>query len=282
MRLVRGSSPAVVSPSAVTRSHLHLWTLSDGTGLHAPYAELAVDQETLRLCCHLCGKWFVSLGSHVRAHGYTADSYRQAMGLCNTTALTCSALSASIAGRQSVGYRRDPQVRENLREGRAARKTQNSAPTVLDAPTTPPVSSAVIGEPAQRVRRRRAALAAGRATVAARREQALAVTLAERGYDCLHEFLRQSYAEGGDLESLARTTGLGRVRLRREVEMAGITVERSVRTLRGQSGPAPTTTMLPPPGGWGATTCSPGSVNVETKVGRWLAWHGRSDTAPRG
>lgn len=224
MRLAKDSYPADAPRLSVTRSHLHLWTLSDGTGLHAPYAELAVDPETLRLCCHLCGKWFVSLGSHVRAHGYTADSYRQAMGLCDTTALTCSALSASIAGRQSVRYRRDPQVRENLRDGRAARKTQNLALTVLDAPTKPPAPSAVTGEPAQRVRRRRAALAAGRVTVAARREQTLAVMLAERDYDCLHDFLRRSYAEGVDLEGLAQRTGLGRARLRREVEMAGITV----------------------------------------------------------
>lgn len=224
MRLAKDSYPTVAPRLSVTRSHLHLWTLSDGTGLHAPYAELAVDQETLRLCCHLCGKWFVSLGSHVRAHGHTADSYRQAMGLCDTTALTCSALSTSIAERQSEGYRRDPQVRENLRDGRAARKTQTSALTVLDALTTPPVPSAAIVEPAQRVRRRRAALAAGRATAAARREQALASMLAERGYDCLHDFLRRSYAEGADLEGLARTTGLGRARLRREVEIAGITV----------------------------------------------------------
>lgn len=211
LRQAKAPFAAVVSRLAVTRSHLHLWTLSDGTGLHAPYAELAVDQETLRLCCHLCGKWFVSLGSHVRAHGYTADSYRHTMGLCRSTALTSAALSASIAGRQAAGYRRDPQVRENLREGRAARKT-------------PPVSSAVIGEPAQRVRRRRAALAAGRATMVARREQALASTLDKGGYANLHEFLRRSYAEGADLEALARSTGLGRARLRREVVAAGITV----------------------------------------------------------
>lgn len=56
--------------------HGHLWHLSDGTGLHAPPAALVIDPETRRLCCHLCGLWFRSLGSHVRAHGHTADSYR--------------------------------------------------------------------------------------------------------------------------------------------------------------------------------------------------------------
>lgn len=52
--------------------HAHLWVLSDGTGLHAPPGTLTRDDETGRLC----GRWFRSLGSHVRAHGYTADTYR--------------------------------------------------------------------------------------------------------------------------------------------------------------------------------------------------------------
>ncbi|GAA2483558.1 hypothetical protein [Winogradskya humida] len=60
--------------------HGHLWRLPDGTGLHAPPGELAVEESTGRLCCHLCGRWFTSLGSHVRAHGYTAQSYRAVMG----------------------------------------------------------------------------------------------------------------------------------------------------------------------------------------------------------
>lgn len=224
MKLAQDSSLPLATPAPTTHSHLHLWRLPDGTGLHAPYAELAVDPETLRLCCHLCGKWFFSLGSHVRAHGHTADSYRQDMGLCDTTALTCSTLSASIAGRQSAGYRRDRQVRENLQQGRSARKTQNLADSRLEASATSSASSTVMNEPAQRVRRRREALAAGRATLAARREQTLAMMLAEQGYDSLHDFLRRSYSQGAGLEGLAQTTGLGRARLRREVEIAGIMV----------------------------------------------------------
>lgn len=68
--------------------HAHLWVLADGTGLHAPPGTLTRDAETGRLCCHLCGRWFRSLGSHVRAHGHTADTYRESMGLCRTRALT--------------------------------------------------------------------------------------------------------------------------------------------------------------------------------------------------
>ncbi len=154
---------------AIPRSHLHLWSLPDGTGLHAPYAELVAEEGTSRLCCHLCGRWYVSLGAHVRAHGHTADTYRLAMGLCTTQPLTSTPLSA------------------------------------------------------QRRLRRVAALAAGRRTVAARREQELARRLAAWGHPSLHHFLRCAYSEGASLDDLARQTGLGRARLRQEVRAAGMT-----------------------------------------------------------
>ncbi len=48
--------------------------------------------------------------------------------------------------------------------------------------------------------------------------------LDQGGHANLHDFLRTSYADGSDLETMARSTGLGRSRLRREIEAAGITV----------------------------------------------------------
>lgn len=65
-------------------THAHLWTLPGGTGLHAPYGQLVRDPTTGRVCCHLCGRWFRSLGSHLRRHGLSATSYREAVGLCRT------------------------------------------------------------------------------------------------------------------------------------------------------------------------------------------------------
>ena len=47
-------------------SHAHLWSLPDGTGVHAPYGQLVAEADTGRICCHLCGRWFISLGSHLR------------------------------------------------------------------------------------------------------------------------------------------------------------------------------------------------------------------------
>jgi len=80
---VSGRSDQAAAPST---THGHLWTLPEGTGLHAPLGRLVDDPATGRLCCHLCGRWFLSLGAHVRAHGYTADAYRDTMQLLRTRA----------------------------------------------------------------------------------------------------------------------------------------------------------------------------------------------------
>ena len=197
---------AVVGNGVV--SHGHLWQLPDGTGLHAPPGDLTVDDATGRLCCHLCGRWFVSLGSHVRAHGYTARSYRVAMGLCAGEPLTAAELSTSIAERQAQAYERNDELRARLADGaRQLSRGRQAAPS---------------DEPPQRVVRRRAALRAGRATVAARRERQLADRLAAAGHRTLGGYLRSAYAEGASLEGLAKTTGLGRARLRAELDRAGV------------------------------------------------------------
>lgn len=190
--------------------HGHLWFLDDGTGLHAPHGDLAVEDGTGRLCCHLCGLWFISLGSHVRVHGHNADTYRQTMGLCLSTALTASSLSTTIARRQAQGYRRDPEMRARLDAGRAGR-------IGLASVTSKP-------EPEQRVRRRRAALAAGRVTITRRRHEELTSRLESLGHDSLHDYLRSAYQAGASLQELSRVTGLGRDRLRQEFCDAGLAV----------------------------------------------------------
>lgn len=84
--------------------HGHLWSLPDGTGLHAPYGELVREDGTGRVCCHLCGRWFRALGGHVRAHGYSAVAYRAELGLGTRTPLTAPEVSAGLAARQAARY----------------------------------------------------------------------------------------------------------------------------------------------------------------------------------
>ncbi|WP_433057026.1 hypothetical protein [Dactylosporangium sp. CS-033363] len=56
-----------------------LGRLADGTPYHAPIGELPVDGD--RVCCHLCGRWFLSVASHLRYHGWTKTDYVTAFGL---------------------------------------------------------------------------------------------------------------------------------------------------------------------------------------------------------
>ncbi len=89
MTAVPGTVGPWPRPGAPGR-HGHLWSLPDGTGLHAPPGRLVAEEGTGRLCCHLCGEWFVSLGVHVRVHGHTAGTYREAMRLPRATALVAA------------------------------------------------------------------------------------------------------------------------------------------------------------------------------------------------
>jgi ROS/MUCR transcriptional regulator protein len=202
--------------SGAVPRHRHLWSLPDGTGLHAPYGELVIEASTGRVCCHLCGQWFVSLGSHLRRHGHTADSYRKTMGLCRSRPLVAQALSRSIATRQRAVYQRSPAMRARLAVGQQMSKTGEL--TGLAS------ASHSGGPPPELIRLRRAALDAGRATRSAQRERALDYRVRELGFPDLRSYLRHAQKTGMSLRSLAKATRLGQGRLRRELEAAVITV----------------------------------------------------------
>jgi hypothetical protein len=206
------------------RAHAHLWSLPDGTGLHAPYGQLVIESGTGRVCCHLCGRWYVSLGGHLRTHGHTADSYRETMGLCQSRPLIAEALSRSIAARQAGAYRRSPELRARLAIGQELSKAGRLATL---AHTTRAASPS-----AESTRIRRAALDAGRKTRATRRDRALARRLRELGFDDLPAYLQHAYSAGASLRHLAKVTGLGWARLRREINAAGITVRNSTDRAR--------------------------------------------------
>lgn len=213
------SSPRVGAPAAVpgVGGHLHLWTLADGTGLHAPYGHLVRDTDSGRVCCHLCGRWFVALGAHVRVHGYTTDVYRTAMGLRSSQGLVAASLSGQLRRRQAARYEADAEVRQALGIGQAMARSgqlawRRRAPTASQP------------EPAQRVRERGEQLAAGRASQDAARHQQLAGRLAALGAKDLPSYLRSAYAEGASLDTLAGATGMGWAQLRKALAEAGVQV----------------------------------------------------------
>lgn len=213
----RTGDPAPVGPhpTGPAGSHLHLWALADGTLLHAPPGQLSVCPDTGALACHLCGRWFVSLGSHLRVHGHTADTYRADLGLRTTVSLVAAPLAAQLRRRQRTAYREQERVRAQLSPGQQLARSGQLAWRRRAVEATRP-------EPAQRVTERAAALAAGRATQRQARAARLAALLADLGEPDLGSYLRSAYAAGASLDSLGRRTGLGSARLRRALDDAGV------------------------------------------------------------
>lgn len=220
-RFEPGGSPAGRSGS----DHGHLWSLPDGTGLHAPDGELVREDGTGRLCCHLCGRWFRALGSHVRLHGYTAATYREAMGLGTTTTLVAPDVSAGISARQTARYASRAEVREAFAVGQAMARSGELGRRSA--------GSRAATDRRERIMVRRASLDRGRASLAARRENDRARRLATLGSRSLPEHLRRRHAEGASLDALRAETGLGRARLREAMDQAGI-----VRRASGATTPA--------------------------------------------
>lgn len=198
------------------RTHHHLWQAPDGTGLHAPWGTLVRDDDS-RLACHLCGRWWTSLGAHVRVHGYTAATYREAMGLRSTVPLVAAGLSGRISARQRIRYDEDEDLRVRLATGHA----------ILHAV---PFRRRTSGGPRpDRERAIREALDRGRQVTAIRRAEALRALVEQAGHADLGSYLRTAYAAGASLQSLAETTGLGRQRLRKELADAGVPLRASGR-----------------------------------------------------
>ena len=218
--IMKSTAAAPVGNSQRAPTRAHLWSLPDGTGLHAPYGKLVTEPVTGRVCCHLCGRWYVSLGGHLRTHGHTAQSYRQMMGLCRSRPLVAETLSRSIATRQSEAYRRSPVLRARLALGQELSKTGQLATLASAAHTTSP--------PPELARLRRAALDAGRATRSAQRDRALAWRLRELGFEDLADYLRHAHSAGVSMRSIAKATGVGWARLRREIDAAGIGQHRGI------------------------------------------------------
>ena len=53
--------------------------LADGTAFYAPTGEIVIDGALVT--CHLCGRSLRSVTAHLRVHGWTPDTYREAFGL---------------------------------------------------------------------------------------------------------------------------------------------------------------------------------------------------------
>jgi hypothetical protein len=93
----------------------------DGTPLYALHGELPVDVDEQRVRCHLCGRWYRALApTHLsRAHGLTAEKYRELVGLRPRHALWAPDLIEAQSARRRARFAAEPSLRAAMAKGRA-------------------------------------------------------------------------------------------------------------------------------------------------------------------
>ncbi|GAA0427024.1 hypothetical protein Acor_65800 [Acrocarpospora corrugata] len=178
--------------------------------VHGRIGELARDEETGKVRCHLCGRSFRALGSHIRVHDLTADAYREAFGLYATKALTSHELSEVRRGRQQRLYRRSAATRASLEPGR--KLARSGKLNTLARRDSPQRRAAQLRE-----------LEDGRATRARAAGERLLTALTDAGFPDEAAGLRTLYVDRQiSVDNLAAMLGAGRTTLRNALAAAGV------------------------------------------------------------
>jgi len=77
--------------------------LKDGQTFIISYGSLPVVGELrydgYKIQCHICGKWYRGLATHIRVHGLTADEYREEFSLNRTQPLCSPDISDGLADK---------------------------------------------------------------------------------------------------------------------------------------------------------------------------------------
>ncbi|MEU9133892.1 MucR family transcriptional regulator [Kitasatospora sp. NPDC048540] len=168
------------------------------------------------MLCHVCGRAFRSLGSHVRAHGLTAAQYREEFGLLRTRALSARALSQARSAAQRTAYASSPRMRADFSTGQTMARQGRLAAEARQ-------SLARHGASDELVHERRARLDDGRRTQAAAAAARLQARVATLGYGDVGTAVRALYLDGEQsLEATARRLGIGSEQMRRLLGTVGI------------------------------------------------------------
>jgi len=184
--------------------------LADGTPYYAPIGEVIVDGSLVT--CHLCGRALRSVTAHLRAHGWTKQSYCEAFGLERAQSLegpeTRKLRAVALASRLVF----EPAMRQGSAAGRARARTGALARDAARAATARRM-------PEQRRRKAAAALAAippptvaqANRDRAARHLASVAANVASRkGYPGLGAFVLARIEEGTSLAGISREAGLNK------------------------------------------------------------------------
>jgi ROS/MUCR transcriptional regulator protein len=112
----RLSSPTYATATGKSGSVGAMQPVSD---LHAPVGELPYDPDEDKVQCHLCGRWFVLIGSShlLRKHGIDADAYRRIAGLHPRPALATPAYRARRSDHMRRRVESDERIVRAIRKG---------------------------------------------------------------------------------------------------------------------------------------------------------------------
>jgi len=235
---VAGPDPRPVRPDRPIRPVAGV--LADGTACYAPFGEVVIIDGAL-VTCHLCGRSLRSVTAHLRAHGWTKDTYCEAFGLERgqslegppTRKLRAAALTARLAFDASI------------REGSAAgRQRARTGALARDA------ARAARGRPIPEQRRRKAlralaevspsAVARANAQRARERLAEVAAAAARRaGYPDIRALVLARAADGASLAAISREAGLHKDWLSRhlgEIDPAAAAAVRPLRPDRWDAG----------------------------------------------
>ncbi len=227
--------------------------LSDGTLFYAPTGEVVADGT--RVTCHLCGRAFRSVATHLASHGWTKDRYCEAFGLERSQSLegpeTRQLRAASLVARLVF----DPAIRQGSAAGQERARRGELARAA---------AAAARGRPFPEQRRRKAAQAARGAAVGlwarsaeANRQRArdhvtaIAADVARRhGYPDIQAFVMARTEAGDSLAAISRAAGLHKDWLSRHLGQLDPAVASLARRAAGS-----TARGCPSCAAWDSVTC---------------------------
>jgi predicted transcriptional regulator len=196
---------------------------ADGTQLYAPRGELRVDAQDGRLQCHVCGRWYRALAStHVsRAHGLSADAYRELVGLHPRHPLWAPDLSAAQAQRLRERLQREPELRAAMAKGIALARRgelQRKAQALV-------AERSVSLERERQLKRDGARLGSARAEAYRRRRERAAIAA---GFPTLAAYYQRRYRDQRrSVDELARELGCAQSAVRGDLTRLGLGPDRA-------------------------------------------------------
>jgi lambda repressor-like predicted transcriptional regulator len=206
--------------------------LADGTPHYAPVGCMLADGD--QVCCHLCGRWFLSVASHLSVHGWTKADYIAAFGLERGNPLSGEAThkrrSAALTARQAV----DPAIQRAQAEGSA--RSRSGALTAA-------ATTAARGRPHPAERRVKTLATLSGISAQARaegsrrwaerhREQIAAGVAARFGFDTFAAYLLDRLGRGMSMAAISREAGLHKDWVSRQLPAIAPQIARARHTVQ--------------------------------------------------